>query len=81
MTKKAEIEKNENGLYVNDFASVLQIIEQNRSQAVQVINHASVLTAWQVGAYISDKIKNAAWGLQGGTNLCHSKRHKLYHQR
>ena len=62
MTKKAEIEKNENGLYVNDFASVLQIIEQNRSQAVQVINHASVLTAWQVGAYISDKIKNAAWG-------------------
>ena len=45
-----------------DFAQVLQIIEQNRSQAIQVINHASVLTAWQVGAYVSDKIKNAAWG-------------------
>ncbi|MBQ6764805.1 MAG: DUF1016 family protein [Paludibacteraceae bacterium] len=46
----------------NDFAQVLQIIEQNRSQAVQAVNHASVLTAWQVGAYVSDKIKNAAWG-------------------
>jgi len=45
-----------------DFASVLQIIEQNRAQAVQIINHASVLTAWQVGAFVSDRIKNAAWG-------------------
>ena len=62
MAKKAEIVKQASSLYVNDFASVLQIIEQNRAQAVQVINHASVLTAWQVGAYVSDKIKNAAWG-------------------
>ena len=48
--------------YQNDFAQIVQIIEQNRSQAIQMINHASVLTAWQVGAYVSDKIKNAAWG-------------------
>ncbi len=50
------------GEYAQDFAQIIQIIEQNRSQAIQVINHASVLTAWQVGAYVSDKIKNAAWG-------------------
>ncbi len=48
--------------YAQDFAQIIQIIEYNRSQAVQVINHASVLTAWQVGAYVSYKIKNAAWG-------------------
>lgn len=48
--------------YALDFAQIVQIIEQNRSQAIQVINHASVLTAWQVGAYVSDRIKNAAWG-------------------
>ena len=48
--------------YAQDFAQIIQIIEQNRSQAIQVINHASVLTAWQVGAYVSDKIKNASWG-------------------
>lgn len=48
--------------YENDFAQIVHIIEQNRAQAIQVINHASVLTAWQVGAYVSEKIKNAAWG-------------------
>lgn len=54
--------KNQPMTLSQDFASVLQIIEQNRSQAVQMINHASVLTAWQVGAFVSDRIKNAAWG-------------------
>ena len=43
--------------YAQDFAQIVQIIEYNRSQAIQVINHASVLTAWQVGAYVSDRIK------------------------
>ena len=46
----------------NEFAQVLQIIELHRSQAVQAVNHASLLTAWEVGAYVSDKIKNAHWG-------------------
>ena len=46
----------------DDFAQVLQIIEQRRSQAVQAVNQASLLTAWEVGAFVSDRIKNAAWG-------------------
>ena len=54
--------KSQQTLLSQDFASVLQIIEQNRSQAVQAINHASVLTAWQVGAFVSVRIKNASWG-------------------
>lgn len=45
-----------------DFAKVLDIIQGYRSHAVQTINHASVMTAWHVGAYVSDKIKNAQWG-------------------
>lgn len=45
-----------------DFASVLEIIQYHRSHAVQAINHASILTAWYVGAYVSNKIKNAQWG-------------------
>ena len=45
-----------------DFAQVLQIIEQHRSQAVQAVNQASLLTAWEVGAFVSDRIKNAQWG-------------------
>ena len=45
-----------------DFSRVLEIIQYHRTQAVQVINHASILTAWHVGAYVSNKIKNAKWG-------------------
>ena len=45
-----------------DFANVLDIIQGYRSRAVQTINHASVMTAWHVGAYVSNKIKSAQWG-------------------
>lgn len=45
-----------------DFSYVLDIIQNYRSRAVQAINHASVLTAWHVGAYVSEKIKKAQWG-------------------
>ena len=46
----------------HDFASVMQIIETRRTQAVQMVNHASLLTAWEVGAFVSDRIRNAQWG-------------------
>lgn len=46
----------------SDFACVLEIIQQHRTQAARAINHASILTAWHVGAYVSEKIKNAQWG-------------------
>ena len=42
--------KNQPTTLSQEFASVLQIIEQNRLQAVRAVNYASVLTAWQVGA-------------------------------
>ena len=45
-----------------DFANILSIIQDYRGKAVQTINHASVMTAWHVGAYVSNKIKNAQWG-------------------
>ena len=39
----------------SDFACVLEIIQQHRTQAARAINHASILTAWHVGAYVSEK--------------------------
>jgi predicted nuclease of restriction endonuclease-like (RecB) superfamily len=45
-----------------DFANILSIIQDYRGKAVQTFNHASVMTAWHVGAYVSNKIKNAQWG-------------------
>ena len=46
----------------NDFAQVLQIIELRRTRAAQAINHESELMAWEVGSFVSNRIKNAAWG-------------------
>ena len=52
----------------SDFACVLEIIQQHRTQAARAINHASILTAWHVGAYVSEKIKNAQWDTKCVTN-------------
>lgn len=46
----------------SDFSCVLDIIQNYRMKAFQAINHASILTAWHVGAYVSHKIKDAQWG-------------------
>ena len=46
----------------DNFADVLQIIQHYRTQAVQAINHASILTAWHVGEYVSNRIRSAQWG-------------------
>jgi predicted nuclease of restriction endonuclease-like (RecB) superfamily len=57
------LNNNQHTAHLNaDFANVLDIIQGYRSKAVQTINHASVMTAWHVGAYVSNKIKNAQWG-------------------
>lgn len=57
------LNNNQHTAHLNaDFANVLDIIQGYRSKAVQTINHASVMTAWHVGAYVSNKIKSAQWG-------------------
>jgi hypothetical protein len=41
---------------------VHNIISQHRSPALQTINKEHLLTAWEVGAYVSTRLKNLAWG-------------------
>lgn len=55
-----------------DFASVLNITEQHRTNA---INKASILTAWEVGAFVSDRINKAKWGTKvvGQGFYCHGR--------
>ena len=45
-----------------DFAEVVQLIESARKQAYQAVNTTLIELYWQVGAYISNKIKAAEWG-------------------
>lgn len=51
------------------FAEVVDIIAQHRSHASQVVNEDTLLTAWQVGAYVSAKLKSAEWGNKVVTKL------------
>lgn len=44
------------------FAELLSIINYHRSRASQAVNGQQLLTAWNVGAYISNKLKTNQWG-------------------
>lgn len=45
-----------------DFAEVVQRIDAARKHAYQAVNTTLIELYWQVGAYISDKVKAAEWG-------------------
>ena len=45
-----------------DFSEVVQLIVTARQHAYQVVNTTLVELYWQVGAYISDKMRAAEWG-------------------
>lgn len=44
------------------FAELLSIINYHRSRASQAVNGQQLLSAWNVGAYISNKLKTNQWG-------------------
>ena len=44
------------------FAEVIDIIQQHKSHASQVVNNEILLTAWCVGKYVSEKLKTEEWG-------------------
>jgi predicted nuclease of restriction endonuclease-like (RecB) superfamily len=45
-----------------DFAEISRLIESARQRAYQAVNTALIELYWQVGAYLSVKIKAAEWG-------------------
>ena len=45
-----------------EFAQVHGIISLHRSRALQTVNNENLLTAWKVGAFVSVRLKNSAWG-------------------
>jgi len=46
----------------HEFQQVQGIISLRRSQAQQAVNNENLLAAWEVGAFVSTRLKNAAWG-------------------
>lgn len=55
MSKSDKIETTE-------FQQVQGIISLHRSKALQTVNSENLLTAWEVGAFVSTRLKNSAWG-------------------
>jgi predicted nuclease of restriction endonuclease-like (RecB) superfamily len=53
---------NTNHIATQEFQQVHGIISLHRTRALQTVNNENLLTAWEVGAYVSARLKNAAWG-------------------
>lgn len=51
------------------FGEVVDIINQHRNNAAQAVNSELLLTAWQVGEYVSAKLKSDEWGSKVVTKL------------
>jgi len=45
-----------------EFQQVQGIITLHSSQALRAVNNENLLTAWEVGAFVSPRLKNSAWG-------------------
>lgn len=65
MTK--EIKKtNKEGIstlnYRDDFEAVCGIIETHRNKVVRGINNESMMMVWEVGGFVSHKLKSSDWG-------------------
>jgi predicted nuclease of restriction endonuclease-like (RecB) superfamily len=52
-----------------EFQQVHGIISLRRSRALQAVNNENLRTAWEVGAFVSERLKNAAWGSKTVTQL------------
>ena len=48
--------------YKSDFEAIYGIITTHRNHVVQQLNGETVMMVWEVGGFVSGKLKTAAWG-------------------
>ena len=48
--------------YKSDFEAIYGIITTHRDRVVQQLNGETVMMVWEVGGFVSSKLKTAAWG-------------------
>ena len=51
------------------FDEVINIILQHQSRASRAVNEETLLMAWNVGGYVSNKLKTEEWGSKVVTQL------------
>jgi predicted nuclease of restriction endonuclease-like (RecB) superfamily len=45
-----------------EYAEIISLIERARESAFRVVNRELISMYWEIGAYVSDKVKNGGWG-------------------
>ena len=63
------MDENSNKSIENHFEQVHSIIHLHRSRALKVVNNESLLICWNVGQYVSEKLKTSDWGNKVVTQL------------
>ena len=48
--------------YRTDFETIYGMITSHRERVVQQVNGETVMMVWEVGGFVSGKLKTAAWG-------------------
>lgn len=49
-------------VYKSDFEAVYSIIASHRNRVVQQVNGETLMMVWEVGGFVSNKLKSSAWG-------------------
>ena len=62
MEKKNTNENRSITAYKNDFEAIYGIITTHRNRVVQQLNGETVMMVWEVGGFVSGKLKTSAWG-------------------
>lgn len=58
-----KIDTNNNPLkYKGEFEAVYNIIAAHRERVVRAVNNESMAMVWEVGGYVSNRLKSSAWG-------------------
>jgi predicted nuclease of restriction endonuclease-like (RecB) superfamily len=46
----------------SDYGEVISIIERARENAFRAVNHELISMYWEIGEYVSNKVKKGGWG-------------------
>jgi hypothetical protein len=49
-------------IITKEFQQIQGIISLHRSKALQAVNSENLHTAWEIGAFVSERLKNSIWG-------------------
>ena len=56
-----KVVKREAAVVEKEFSSVFEIIPRRRNRALMAVNVESLMTYWEIGAFLSPRIHSGSW--------------------